>query len=71
MFSPPEMPESITGALDQPSERKDQSRTAKKVIQENAGNHHSKITRIKPKEFCPRIFWPPMLANLFYEASAQ
>src|SRR5580693_2613325 len=44
---------------------------ATEVIENYARNHHHKIRCVKPEEFCPGIFRPPMLLNFFDEAAAE
>ena len=65
------MPESVTGALNGPSERQGQPGSAHEVVGDDARDHEDKVARIEPEEFLPGVFRPPTFAHNSDETAAK
>ena len=68
---PANMPDSVAGAFDHPSQRQDHPCAPAKIVQNDAGDYDHEIRGIEPEKLGPGIFRLPVLAHLFHEAAAQ
>jgi hypothetical protein len=65
------MPKAIAKALYRPREREHEPVSATKIIGDYATDHDYEVACVKPEKLLPRIFGPPMLLNLLYEAATE
>src|SRR5256885_2951195 len=65
------MPETITEAFDCPCKRKNEPVSSTKIIGNHAADHDHELSRVKPEELLPRIFWPPMLLHFLNKTVTQ
>src|ERR1700719_1522179 len=65
------MPETVAQAFYSPCEWQNKPASATEVIGNHAGDHDDKVTSVKPKELCPRVFRPPMLTDFLDKAATQ